>query len=131
MYFHQTTASEHDWNANVREKLRQHPEIKAIQQHHHFAYGETDTHHPLPFVYSISNVLAYGDMGVEVKSATGKTILHTPNITMQEIDVFWRVFTSTVRDTGFSGRIVMDTWIDGKKVRRSSPKENRTQRIGR
>ena len=120
--FHDSTAREHDWEDAIRDKLLQHPEVKKIVEHHHSAYGARPRR-PCPLIFCIGNVLAYGDMSSEAKTPSGKTFINSPNVTLEEVETIWRAFSHIVRDSGFTGRIVLDAWINGKKVRRISPPE--------
>ncbi len=125
--FHDSTAGEHDWEDAIRDRLLQHPEVKKIVDHHHSAYGARPRR-PCPLIFRMANVLAYGDMGSEAKTPAGKIYRNSPNVTVEEVETIWRAFSSIVRDSGFTGKIVLDAWIDGERVRRVSPhvKKNRS-----
>ena len=88
----------------------------AIQRRHEKIFGEPPNS-PRPFIYRIGDKVVYCDVSQEVKNRRGETIHSTPNITDHEIEGIWRIFQRVVRDSGYSGKVVFDVWIDGWRYR--------------
>jgi hypothetical protein len=114
--FHDTTAQEHDWQSAIWHRMRREPVMVAIQRRHEKIFGEPPNS-PRPFIYRIGDKVVYCDVSREVKNRRGETIHSTPNITNHEIEGIWRIFQRVVRDSGYSGKVVFDVWIDGRRYR--------------
>jgi hypothetical protein len=110
------SAKEHDFACSIMDRVDDNPKVASIQRRHRKHFNEDDKEPSLWVVYDAPTQKVVGLLYREVDMGNGKYKFGTPNITNQEIETIWNVFTSEVSQTGFKGKISMVVYPDGKRT---------------